>query len=717
MSLGLLELIGGVVGGIVLIYLIVFKVLGLRVISSNEVGIVEKWWSNKGNLQSGKFIALNGEAGFQPEVLRTGIHFKPGLMYKVYKKPLVTVPQGQIGYIFARDGIAIPEAQTLGKIVECSNFQDTKAFLENGGQKGPQRAILRAGTYAFNLAQFIVLTKDKSFYLSLGDTTEITTIEAMAREIQEKNGFEPVLIRDDSDTIGIVTVLDGPSLPNGEIIAPIVGDDVSEIETYHNNFQSPENFLKAGGYRGRQLQVVTEGVYYINRLFATIEIKPKTLIGIGYTGVVNSYVGIKGEDITGDENYSHGTLVKENEKGIWEKSLDPGKYALNPYALFIQKVPTTNFKLNWSHEISTDHNYDEILNDIRLITKDAFEPTLPLSVVIHIPYAKASRVVQRFGDVKTLIEQTLDPMISAYFKNIAQDKTLIELIQHRSEIQEQATQEMQEKFVLYNLELEEVLIGTPSSNGDKKIEEILLQLSKRQLAKEQIETFESEKKASEKEKELNEFRAKTKQQTALTESSINIEIQNNEGKAQLERATQEAETKKKVAEAEAYRIEQLAKADAFKTKQTAEAESYKIEQLAKAESMKEAKIGLAKALATKEQVKAYGGSKYQVIQDVMSKFADAIKEGKIDIVPKSVVSMNGNSSESNIPNALEGLMGMLLSEKIGADLKEDNSIEENQEIIKMKKEIEQEFGKDFRNWYGIKGDSEIKKEKEDSEDN
>ena len=30
-------------------------------------------------------------------------------------------------------------------------------------------------------------------------------------------------------------------------------------ETFHNNFQEPENFLRAGGYRGRQLQVLVEG--------------------------------------------------------------------------------------------------------------------------------------------------------------------------------------------------------------------------------------------------------------------------------------------------------------------------------------------------------------------------------------------------------------------------------------------------------------------------
>ena len=54
---------------------------------------------------------------------------------------------------------------------------------------------------------------------------------------------------------------------------------------------------------------------------------------------------------------------------------------------------------------------------------------------MHIDYKKAPLVIQRFGDVKKLVEQTLDPMVSAYFKNIGQTKTLIELLQERSDIQ------------------------------------------------------------------------------------------------------------------------------------------------------------------------------------------------------------------------------------------------------------------------------------------
>ena len=41
------------------------KLIGVRIIGNNEVGIVEKLWSRKGSLHN-KIIALNGEAGYQP---------------------------------------------------------------------------------------------------------------------------------------------------------------------------------------------------------------------------------------------------------------------------------------------------------------------------------------------------------------------------------------------------------------------------------------------------------------------------------------------------------------------------------------------------------------------------------------------------------------------------------------------------------------------------
>ncbi|GAA0762799.1 MULTISPECIES: SPFH domain-containing protein [Clostridium] len=666
-------LLGIKVVSIVLGVIILLWIIGFRIIPNDKVGIVEKWWSTKGSLNE-QIIALKGEAGYQPALLRGGIHFRTPFIYKVHIVPLVTIPQGKIAYVFARDGKPLEATQTLGKVVrEGNNFQDVRSFLENGGQKGPQRGIIREGTYAFNLAQFVIITENKTYYLKMGNKHELDTILTMSRLISERRGFEPIIIEGNSDLVGIVTVHDGQSLGSENIICPIVGDNHND-ENYHNNFQNIDAFLKAGGYRGRQYQVLADGTYFINRLFATVEYIPKIIIPVGFVGVVVSYTGSKGEDFSGTD-YKHGELVKKGYRGVWNEALMPGKYAFNTYAGNIIKVPTTNVILKWISNQNGSHKYDENLKEVNLITKDAFEPTLPLSVVFHIDYRKAPLVIQRFGDIKMLVDQTLDPMVSAYFKNIGQTKTLIELIQQRNEIQAQSSLEMKGKFDHYNLELEEVLIGTPgSSKADTNIETILTQLRSRQIAKEQLETYETQQKAAEKEKELREAEAIAKQQTTLTESDINIRIQENQGKAELMKAKQDAEKIQNLSEAEAYKVKKQSEAEAFKIKITAEADADK-----------EARVGISKAIAAREQVNAYGGPQYKVINDVMTSFTNAIKEGKIDIVPRTLIN-TGAEGEGKGANAFESLVMLLLSEKL-TEIGENKTIEESEEILKIKEEI------------------------------
>jgi uncharacterized membrane protein YqiK len=599
----------------------------IRYIPNNRVGVVEKLFSTRGSVRSG-FIALDGEAGYQPEVLRGGWHVFAPFQYRVHKVPLVTIPQGKIGYVFARDGVPLSPMQTLASNAQAKSFEDVRAFLQAGGQRGPQRQVLREGTYALNLAQFVVITEDALYFHPL-DASEDVVFRRMAQTIAEREGYHPVVIKGSDDIIGIVTVHDGPSLPEGQIIAPTVGDDPKQPATYHNDFQDPEQFLAAGGRRGRQLQVLVEGTYYINRLFATVEPVPKTIIEVGHVGVVVSYTGETGQDVSGND-YSHGELVEPGQRGVWSTPLLPGKYAFNTYAGRVVTVPTTNIILKWIHNELGAHGYDENLAEVSLITKDAFEPSLPLSVVVHIDYRKAPLVIQRFGDIKKLVEQTLDPMVAAYFKNIGQTRTLIQLIQERSSIQETASAQMKEKFCRYNLELEEVLIGTPSSSaGDHRIDEILLQLRARQIAEEQVETYARQERAALKERELREAEARARKQQHLTESELSITIQTNEGKAEYQRSVQKAAQIRALAEADAERA---------------------------------ARVGVAEAIAIEEQVRAYGGPQYRVTQEVMNRFAEAIQEARVDVVPRVMISQ-GAAGGGTSGGAFEALLAMLLSDR------------------------------------------------------
>jgi uncharacterized membrane protein YqiK len=603
----------------------------VRYIPNDKIGVVEKLFSARGaSLKSG-FIALNGEPGFQPDVLRGGLHWFFPFFYRVHKMPLVTIPQGKLGYVFARDGRPLASSQTLAANTFDEDFRDVRGFLAAGGQQGPQRRVLREGTHPINTAQFIVLTEEEVHAVALDDMT-VKTLETMSQTLRDRKGFTPVIIRDADDTIGIVTVHDGPSLPSGEIIAPEVGGRSVSEPNFHDNFQIPENFLAAGGFRGRQLQTLVEGTYLINRLFATIDFIPKTVVEIGMVGVVVSYAGEVGTNTLAD-TYKHGQLVERGKRGVWADPLLPGKYSFNTFAGKIVMIPTTNFMLRWDSSSSeSSHRLDDNLSEIEMITRDAFEPVLPLSVVLHIDYAKAPELVQRFGDIKRLVEQTLDPMVSSYFKNIGQTRTLIELLQERNEIQKQAGEDMKIRFAAYTLEFQEVLIGTPRPReGDKTIETILLQLRQRQVAAEQVETYKSQQTAAAAEKLLNEAKATAERQTMLTQSAVNIEIQANEGAAALALAVKKAEVVRVAGAGEAAAIES---------------------------------VGTANATATKLQVDAYGGPQYRLAEQIAIRLFEALEKGHQAVVPQIVVGGGDDGGHPNPGALVTGLMASLLRKEL-----------------------------------------------------
>jgi uncharacterized membrane protein YqiK len=278
-------------------------------------------------------------------------------------------------------------------------------------------------------------------------------------------------------------------------------------------------------------------------------------------------------------------------------------------------------------------------------------------VVVHIDYKKAPLVIQRFGDIKRLVEQTLDPMVSAYFKNNAQTRTLIELIQQRSEIQLRAGVEMRERFEHYNLELQEVLIGTPTSApNDRAIETILTQLRARQIAEEQVATFGQQQKAAVKERELREAAARAQQQQLLTESEIAIAVQENQGKAEYQRSLQK---------------------------------SAEIRVLAEAEAERAARIGIGQAIATEEQVRAYGGPKFQVTQQVMNRFAEAIETAHVDVVPKIVVGGGASAGGAGGSSLLDALLAIVLTDKLGDGGATRSEGERAPELEELRSEIRQ----------------------------
>lgn len=187
------------------------------------------------------------------------------------------------------------------------------------------------------------------------------------------------------------------------------------------------------------------------------------------------------------------------------------------------------------------------------------------------------------------------------------------------------------------------------------MEIVLAQLRDRQVAVEKVKTFESQQKAAEQERSLKEAQAIAEQQSSLTASQISIQVKANEGAAEAKRAEQDALKIKTLAEAEAEQKKMVG---------TAEAEIIRIK-------------GEAEASAIKAQVDAYGGPQFQLSEKVMGSFSDAIKEAKIDIVPKTVVNMGGDSGQSSSENVFMSLLKLIMSEKLGVTINGETTDKNN----------------------------------------
>jgi len=673
------------VGGLAILALLVClpRLLGIVYIPHTQVGIIEKIWSGRGSLREGQIIARTGEAGFQARFLRGGIHF--GLypwQYRIHKEPLVVVGEGKMAYVYARDGVPLEPVQTLGRTVDSNHFQDAFRFLEAQGQRGRQRGILREGVYAINLALFVVITEDRVFSGPVKESAD--RYESWKAQLAGMRAFDPVVIgagqthfranladtsaseagappslaavnpdfNPNIDTIGVVSIQDGPTIGSGEIIAPEVKATAGKD---HNYFQDPEAFLALGGKRGKQLQVLTDGTFFINRWFGTVEIKAKTLIPIGYVGVVVSYHGAAGDDTTG-ESFRYGEQVEAGHRGVWRSALTPGKYALNPYAVKVELVPTINFVLRWISGQTEAHHYDEDLTSIDLITADGYEPRLPLSLVLHIDYQKAPSVVQRFGDVKRLITQTLDPILTAYFRDVAQTSHMLDLLTKREEIQKRATEELGARFQKYDINVVAVLIGRPESREiaaghADPIETLFDQLRMRRLADEQRATYAKQQEAAQQQVALNEAQAKAQRQTELTQSAIAVEIAANRGQAEFAEA------------------EQLAK----KQVTLAQGEARAKELIGKGESSRIAQVGLAEAAVTLQKVGAYRDPRLYALNVFADRFSQSIQP----LVPSRLFISNGAGSKpgeaQGSGSVLETLLSLILSEKAGINIQENTA--------------------------------------------
>jgi uncharacterized membrane protein YqiK len=608
-ALGLLARYGWILAIllIAIFYQIMLRIFcGTVIISKEEIGIVNKKWVLFGKnrtLPDGAIVALNGEAGLQADTLAPGIHF--GLwawQYTVYKAPFTTIDKGHIGIVEARDGHALSGGRVLARTVECNSFQNARAFISNGGQRGPQISIIPPGTYRINSALFTVATSD---VLEIPD-----------------------------NMVGVVTTKDGKPLVTGEIAGKEIPD--------HNMYQDAEAFITAGGFKGLQEQVILAGRYFINPRFATVETKPMIEIPIANVGVVIAYVGEEGKDLSGD-GFKHGNLVSRGQKGVWFDPLDPGKYPINPFTHKVELVPTANIVLNWATGKSEAHKLDEKLSTITVRSSDGFTFNLDVSQIIHIPRNDAPKVIARFGTMINLVTQVLEPTIGNYFRNAAQTSDVIEFLRHRSERQAEARSAISSALTEYNVNAIDTLIGdiTPP-------EALMKTLTDRKIAEQEQVTYKTQQLAEETRKDLQQARAMADTQAKVVDSERSVSIADFNAQAAVKRA--EGDAKSRIIGAEA---------DARSKTINAQADGNVITTVGNAEAEKTKAVGTAEADVIKLKIDSMESGNYAIVQ-VMQ----ALAQNKVQLVPQIVAGGNGNGHGGGGGTLVDVLLANLLKDNL-----------------------------------------------------
>src|SRR5918912_1126453 len=234
------------------------------------------------------FIKRGGVKGIQLRTIPPGLWPIHPYLFRVSISKATMIPPGKVGIITSADGDPLDPGRLHGKAIDGHrNFQDAESFIANGGQKGPQVEILTPGTYRI-LTQSVPLEggdpKPGLFFLRLYDATVIN-----------------------ENNIGLVEALDGAPLDPRDYVA-------TQIDG-HDNFTDSNEFIRRGGQRGPQKDILLPGTYYINPLLFKVIPEKASEVKPGEVAVIVSNVGKDpGEDVRRQMAEKVRTRMEREEK-------------------------------------------------------------------------------------------------------------------------------------------------------------------------------------------------------------------------------------------------------------------------------------------------------------------------------------------------------------------------------------------------------------------
>ncbi len=97
------------------------------------------------------FLTGEGQRGPQLEIIRPGTYRINTDVFAVREEAALQVSEDRVGLVTTNDGTPLKSGEIAGPEVDGHQmFQDSQAFITNGGRKGRQAQVLLAGTYYLN---------------------------------------------------------------------------------------------------------------------------------------------------------------------------------------------------------------------------------------------------------------------------------------------------------------------------------------------------------------------------------------------------------------------------------------------------------------------------------------------------------------------------------------------------------------------------------------
>jgi regulator of protease activity HflC (stomatin/prohibitin superfamily) len=657
------------------VLLLVLAYGSVVIVGGTQLAVLERRWIGR-RMPEGRVVAMRGEVGIQAHILGPGLHWLVPFIYSTRRSRMLEIGEDQVGLVEAVDGVPLPPSRIFAKVVPGHTlFQDGEAFLTNDGERGPQVEVIPPGLYRINPYLFKVtrmpaidIGNGRVGLVSATDGAPIRPGRLLARSVASHDNFQngqrflidggqkgpqiDVLlpgryrintnlfqVQDCSATIvptkrvGIVTAKDGDALPPTEYVARLVAG--------HREFQNAAAFLEAGGQRGPQLGFLRPGTYYLNPLMFDVALDTVVEVERGNVAVIVSNVGLDPTDApksgldaqaeaiaAGIERY----VVGQGYRGIQREVAGPGTYYLNKLAFIPHILPTTNITIDWADD-SVAARGPRGFNPLAIVSKDGFEMTISVKVIIRVLPEHAPHMVARIGTIENLIEHVIHPLIDSSFRNQASSTEAMKFMQDRHEEQKKAQTQIWLELERYHVMCVSVLICQIILP-----EQLMETLTKKVVATQQMSMFDAQRHAEDRRREMENTRAQANLQPDLVKAEVDVQI-----------ATQKKQQSIILAEGKglATRFEQ-------------EGIAAGIAAVGRAEGEKIRAIGQATAEAYTQQAAAVGSTPLAMIE-IMRRIA----EGNVKITPDILVS-SGN--DGKIGDGSSGLMSAFMTSLMAANL-------------------------------------------------